>query len=221
MMSTKVKENSLVVSESIGRVSTLTTMPDAMDCMLVLAHGAGANMNHRFMESLSTALALLKVGTIRFNFPYMENGRKRPDPPAIAEKTVEKVIEHIHDLFPQLPLFAGGKSFGGRMTSQYLSKSCPPFLKGIVFYGFPLHPTGKPSVERAHHLSSIRIPMLFLQGTKDTLADMVLLEPVVKSLPSARLVKFEGADHSFNRGKVNLLPELAEQTETFIRNCSI
>src|SRR5271154_3198551 len=139
------KEISIPVSDSIGKVSALVTEPGNIHAVLVLAHGAGAGMRHRFLESLSDALSELSIGTVRFNFPYMENGKKRPDPPAIAEKTVEKVIGFAHDLYPHLPLVAGGKSFGGRMTSQRLSKECPAFVKGIVFYGFPLHPSGAPS----------------------------------------------------------------------------
>ncbi len=220
-MEIKKKEISVVVSESIGKISALLVEPENIQAILVLAHGAGAGMRHRFLEGLSAALAEHAVGTLRFNFPYMENGKKRPDPPAIAEKTVEKVIEHTHELYPHLPLVAGGKSFGGRMTSQRLSKECPAFVKGIVFYGFPLHPSGAPSTDRAVHLSGIHIPMLFLQGTRDTLAEMSLIEKVCSGLATAKLEKFEGADHSFNRGKENNIPLLAERTEEWIRGCSI
>jgi uncharacterized protein len=220
-MPVKKKEISIPVSESIGSISALITEPAEMHAVLVLGHGAGAGMRHRFLESLAVALSEHAVGTIRYNFPYMENGKKRPDPPAIAEKTVGKVITTAHDLYPHLPLTAGGKSFGGRMTSQRLSKECPSFVKGIVFYGFPLHPSGKPSIDRAVHLSSIHIPMLFLQGTRDTLAEMELIEGVCSNLPTAKLEKFEGADHSFNRGKENNIPVLARMTEEWLRDCSI
>jgi predicted alpha/beta-hydrolase family hydrolase len=212
------KEIQLSISESIGKVSLLVTTPKDAHAVLVLAHGAGAGMKHRFLESLAEELAKKFVATVRYNFPYMENGKKRPD---LAEKTASVVIEYAHELFPQLPLVAGGKSFGGRMTSQCLSKSCPAFVKGIVFYGFPLHPTGKPSTERAGHLANIKIPMLFLQGSKDTLAEPLLIESVVAGLATARLEKFEGADHSFNMGKKNNIPVLAELTERWIRDCSI
>jgi predicted alpha/beta-hydrolase family hydrolase len=217
----KLKETSLIVSEGIGRVSMLITTPKNIHSVLVLAHGAGAGMTHKFMEALATDLAEQNIACVRYNFPYVENGRKRPDAPGIAEKTVEKVIEFTHDMFPQVLLFAGGKSFGGRMTSQRISKGCPPYVKGIVFYGFPLHPTGSPSTDRAKHLSDIKIPMLFLQGSKDTLADLTLLEGVIENLPTAHLEIFEGADHSFNRGKINNIPQLAEKTENWMRNCSI
>jgi len=220
-MGVSKKEIALHVSESIGEISVLITEPDDIQAVLVLAHGAGAGMRHRFLESLSAALAEHSIGCVRFNFPYMENGKKRPDPPAIAEKTVEKVLGFAHELHPRLPLVAGGKSFGGRMTSQRLAKECPAFVKGIVFYGFPLHPSGKPSTDRAAHLSGIHIPMLFLQGTRDTLAEMVLMERVCSGLATASLKKFEGADHSFNQGKTNNIPVLAQMTEEWVRNCSI
>jgi predicted alpha/beta-hydrolase family hydrolase len=215
------KKRSIAVSDSLGNISALVDEPGTPQAVLVLAHGAGANMEHRFLERLAEELANRDVVTVRFNFPYTENGKKRPDPPAIAEKTVAAVIEKTHEWYPRLPLVAGGKSFGGRMTSQRLSKECPVFVKGIVFYGFPLHPTGSPSIERAGHLSGIRVPMLFLQGTRDTLAELSLLEKVCAQLPTARLEKFEGADHSFKRGKEDNIPRLADLTREWIRDCSI
>ena len=211
-MQPAVKKKSIRISESLGSVSSLIMQPEETKAVLVLAHGAGAGMTHRFMESLSIELANFSVATMRFNFPYMENGRKRPDPPAIAEKTVAVILEETHRMFSGVPLVAGGKSFGGRMTSQRLAKECPDFVKRIVFFGFPLHPAGKPSVDRAKHLSGINIPMLFLQGTRDTLAQIDLLSQVCSGLPKATLIKVEGADHSFKLGKQDLVPLLAEQT---------
>ena len=134
---------------------------------------------------------------MRYNFPYMEKGKKSPDVPAVAEKTVAVMIEKMHARYADVPMLAGGKSFGGRMTSQYLSKHAPDYVKGIVFYGFPLHAVGKPSIDRAAHLKNIKIPMLFLQGTRDALAQLNLIEGVCGTLPSATLQKLEGADHSF------------------------
>ena len=212
--STKI---SIQVSESIGKISALIMSPEDPQAVIVLAHGAGADMNHRFMEELSMALVKKSILVIRFNFPYMENKKGRPDLPAIAEKTVSAVIEQTHKLYPQLSVFAGGKSFGGRMTSQRLSKECPGYVKGIIFYGFPLHPVGQPSVDRASHLKSISVPMLFLQGTKDKLAEWPLIEKVCSELSFATLAKFEGADHSFKAGKREVMPELATATAQWMK----
>ncbi len=199
----------IYISKTIGTVSMKIIEAAKPKALLVLAHGAGAGMEHSFMESLAEALKNHSITTVRYNFPYMEKKSKRPDPPAIAEKTVEVVINKVHELYPKLPLFVSGKSFGGRMSSQRLSKESPEFVKGIIFVGFPLHPAGAPAIDRATHLSSIKIPMLFLQGTRDALAEMNLLEPVVKKLKTATLKKFEGGDHSFKvKGKI-VIDEIA------------
>ncbi|MFZ6014221.1 MAG: alpha/beta family hydrolase, partial [Bacteroidota bacterium] len=190
----KKDRSTLSVSDSIGTVTIEIFEPETMKAMLVLGHGAGAGMDHRFMVDLSLALAEQQIGTMRYNFPYIEQKKKMPSPPAIAEKTVAMAIKKAHELFPSTPLLAGGKSFGGRMTSQYTSKDCPAFLKGIVLFGFPLHAPGKPSQERGSHLSHISIPMLFLQGTKDDLAKIDLMENVTATLQSAHLIKLEGAN---------------------------
>jgi uncharacterized protein len=208
----------ITISESIGKVSYLINTPQHQKAVIVLAHGAGAGMTHQFMDALSTALANYSIGTVRYNFPYMEKRSKRPDVPAVAEKTVEVVSTYVQKLFPGVPLFLGGKSFGGRMSSQYISKKSPEGIKGIVFYGFPLHAPGAPSIERASHLKNVRIPMLFLQGTKDTLANLSLIENVCSELPTATLVKFEGADHSFKVKKSDLIQPLASSTATWIEN---
>jgi len=213
----KSKKISVPVSEKIGSVSALIIAPDSCDTILLLAHGAGAGMTHRFMELLSVELASRGIGTIRYNFPYMERGQKRPDPPAIAEKTVSVMIEKSQQLFPTQKLLVGGKSFGGRMSSQCLSKTTPEFVKGVVFFGFPLHPAGAPAVTRAEHLSNVTIPMLFLQGTRDALAELSRMENVCGQLPTSRLVKFEGADHSFKAGKKEFISELAEATEEWAK----
>ena len=199
------------VSESIGEVSAEIVQPEKMKALVVLAHGAGAGMNHAFMTKLSAALEEKGVGTLRYNFPYMENGKKRPDVPAVATKATERVLEAAHKLFPDTIILAGGKSFGGRMTSQLLSKTQLEFVKGIVFVGFPLHPAGAPSVTRADHLASIRIPMLFLQGTRDALAELELIKKVTTELSTATLVLFEKADHSFKAGKKEFVNELADE----------
>ncbi len=200
---------SIPVSDSIGTISAELMMPDKATCLYVFAHGAGAGMHHPFMVKLSSALATSNIGTLRYNFPFMEKGGRRPDPPAIAEKSVSVAIKAAVDLYPDLRLLAGGKSFGGRMTSQYLSKNPGNSVKGIVLVGFPLHAPGNPGIERAHHLASIHMPMLFLQGTRDALADMSLMEKVCDGHDAATLKKFEGADHSFKAGKHDLTDALA------------
>jgi predicted alpha/beta-hydrolase family hydrolase len=165
----------------------------------VLGHGAGAGMAHSFMVDLADALETRQIGTLRYNFPYMESGSKRPDPPALCHATVRAAVEEARKQAPGVTLIAGGKSFGGRMTSQTQAESPLPDVRGLAFVGFPLHPAKKPSTERATHLSEVKIPMLFLQGTRDDLADLTLLEPIVQKLgPSATMKRIEAADHSFH-----------------------
>ncbi|HEY6978357.1 MAG TPA: alpha/beta family hydrolase, partial [Chitinophagaceae bacterium] len=153
---------SLQVSPTIGSVSAEYIVPETSMCIITLAHGAGAGMNHSFMVTLAKSLAEKGIATLRFNFPFAELKKGRPDIPAVAHKTVEAAITNAQELFPMLPLFVAGKSFGGRMSSQYLSSHSQTAVKGIIFYGFPLHPSGKPSTERAEHLKNVKIPMLFL-----------------------------------------------------------
>jgi predicted alpha/beta-hydrolase family hydrolase len=220
MTKPKIKEKtiSIPVSESIGAVSAVIVEPALSTAMMTLAHGAGAGMNHTFMVRLAQALAERSIGTVRFNFPYMENGKKRPDVPATAHKTIEQVIGYTSKHYPALPLYVSGKSFGGRMTSQLLAKQQFSSVKGIIFYGFPLHPAGAPAIDRAEHLHDITIPMLFLQGTRDALAEWSLITKVTSSLANAKLVSFEGADHSFKAKKIELIPELADATQSFIES---
>jgi uncharacterized protein len=207
----------LQVSDSIGEVSGAIMQPENPVAMMTLAHGAGAGMKHRFMVALAKALAEKGIGTLRFNFSYMEQNKKRPDPPAIAEKAVAAAINFLAEKYPGLPLFVSGKSFGGRMSSQYISKREGLPVKAILFYGFPLHPAGSPSTDRAEHLKNIRIPMLFLQGTKDTLATEALIEGVCKTLPTATLEKIEGADHGFMISKKERIDILADKTDEWIK----
>lgn len=199
------------VSESLGGVSAEIMSVERMDFLFVFAHGAGAGMMHPFMVKLSEALLTHGIGTMRYNFPYMERGSKRPDPPAVAEKAVSRAIQAAADMFPKVPLLAGGKSFGGRMTSQALSKTKHAAVAGLVFAGFPLHAAGRAGIDRAAHLANIGLPMLFLQGTRDALALMPLMEKVCAGLPTADLEKFEGADHSFKAGRQDLIPVLASK----------
>jgi predicted alpha/beta-hydrolase family hydrolase len=172
--------------------------PNACSC-LVLAHAAGAGMAHKAMTAMANGLAERGVATLRYNFLYMEQGGKRPDPPARAHAAVRIAIAKAHELAPSLPLFAGGRSFGGRMTSQAQAKEALPNLRGLVFFAFPLHPAGKPGDERAEHLSDVKLPMLFLQGENDALAMLDLLRPVVTKLGQRATLKLIlDADHSFH-----------------------
>ena len=210
------KSLSLEISPTIGNVSAEYIVPEKAKCIITLAHGAGAGMNHSFMIALAKTLSEASIATMRFNFPFTENKKGRPDPPAVAHKTTQAAISKAKELFPELPLFVAGKSFGGRMTSQFLSAHHDATVKGIIFYGFPLHPSGKPSTERAEHLKDVKVPMLFLQGTKDELATWDLIESVCESLPRAKLVRIEGADHSFKAGKQNVIQVLADITNDWI-----
>jgi predicted alpha/beta-hydrolase family hydrolase len=153
---------------------------------------------------------------MRFNFPFTENKKGRPDTPAVAHKTIESVITKAQKLYHDLPLFAAGKSFGGRMTSQYLAANKDARIKGVIFYGFPLHPPGKPSIERAEHLNQVETQMLFLQGTRDELATWKLIEKVCAGLKLATLVRIEGANHAFKAGKQDILQLLANETDKWI-----
>ena len=196
-MAVKTQELKLDV-ESIGAVSAILTQPaDARACY-VLAHGAGADMRHAFMAKVAAGLAARGIATFRFNFPYMENKLGRPDQPAVAHAAIRAAVAEAARLCPGVTLVAGGKSFGGRMTSQAQSKAPLPGVKGLAFLGFPLHAAKKPSSERAEHLAGIAIPMLFLQGTRDALADLDHLKPVIAALGAkASLHEVEGGDHSF------------------------
>ena len=209
---------SLQVSPSIGLVSAECISPQKTNCIMTLAHGAGAGMNHPFMVALAKSLTEAGIASLRFNFPFVEHKKGRPDVPAVAHKTIEAAIDNAYKLFPSLPLFVSGKSFGGRMSSQYLSLHPHTAVKGIIFYGFPLHPLGKPSIERADHLKDVKVPMLFLQGTRDAMAQLNLIESVCSSLQQAVLVKIEGADHSFKAGKQNIIPLLASATWDWMEN---
>ena len=181
------------------RVSGLLLAPQDARACYVLAHGAGAGMQHAFMTAVAKELAERGIATLRYQFPYMEKGGKRPDPPKIAHAAVRAAVAEAARLAPKLPLIAGGKSFGGRMTSQAQALEPLPGVHGLAFLGFPLHPAGRPSQDRAAHLFDVKIPMLFLQGSRDQLALPDQLEPVCKALgPRATLETFPDADHSFH-----------------------
>ena len=176
----------------------LQTPADAKACY-VFAHGAGADMNHAFMASIAQGLAERGVASLRFNFPFMEQGSKRPDSPAVAHAAIRAAVAEAARHLPGVPLFAGGKSYGGRMSTQAQAAEPLPGVKGLVLVGFPLHPAGKPCTERAAHLAGVRLPMLFLQGTRDALADLDLITQTTAKLgKKATLHIVDGADHAFH-----------------------
>ena len=180
-------------------VSALWDKPRGATAALVLAHGAGAGMTHKHMESTSDGLAARGVAVFRYNFAYMDRGSKRPDNPPVAHAAVRAAVAHGKKLAGDLPLFAGGRSFGARMTSQAQALEALPGVKGLVFFAWPLHPAGKPGTDRAEHLAAVKIPMLFLQGSADELAETALLKPVVAGLGRrAKLHLVDHADHSFH-----------------------
>jgi predicted alpha/beta-hydrolase family hydrolase len=182
-----------------GPVSAVLKRPAKARACYVFAHGAGAGMTHPFMETFAAGLGERGVASLRYQFPYMERASRRPDPPAIAHAAVRAAVAEAGRACPGLPLIAGGKSFGGRMTSQAQAIAPLAGVQGLAFVGFPLHPAGKPSSDRAKHLAEVKVPMLFLQGTRDTLAELTLLEPVVASLGAlATLHLVREADHSFH-----------------------
>lgn len=185
--------------EDGAAVSGLWLAPPDAKATYVFAHGAGAGMAHKSMNAIAEGLAERGVATLRYNFLYMERGSGRPDSPALAHQAVRAAVAKANELAPTLPLFAGGKSFGGRMTSQAQALDPLPNVRGLIFFAFPLHPAGKPGDERAKHLDDVKIPMLFLQGTNDALASLDLLKPVTQKLGKrATLALFEHADHSFH-----------------------
>jgi predicted alpha/beta-hydrolase family hydrolase len=180
-------------------VSALLLRPEDARWLLVLAHGAGAGMSHPFMSAVSEELASQGIATFRYQFPYMEQGGGRPDPPSVLVATVRSAVAGAMEAAGDLPLIAGGKSLGGRMTSTACAQAPLPQIRGLVFFGFPLHPPGQPSTNRADHLRAVNLPLLFLQGTRDKLAELDLLRPVCDQLGDrAELHVIEGADHSFH-----------------------
>jgi uncharacterized protein len=207
-----------------GAHEGLLWLPDAASSLLVLAHGAGAGMRHAFLEALAAALARQRVATLRFAFPYAASGGRRPDPRPVLIETVCAAAVEARRLAGGLPLFAGGKSMGGRMTSLAAAEGRLAEVRGLVFVGFPLHAAGKPGTARADHLGEVAVPMLFLQGTRDALADLALLTPILERLGArATLRRIEGADHGFHvlkrsgRSDAEVIEELAEEIGRFVR----
>jgi len=200
------------VSPEIGKVSAELVAPDKPICVMTFAHGAGAGMDHPFMVDMANTLAESGIATLRFNFPFKENKKGRPDSPAVAQKTIDAAVQKASELCPELPVFLSGKSFGGRMSSQYLSTHPSQEIKGIVFFGFPLHPSGKPSTERAEHLKQVKVPMWFLQGTRDELGTFELVKQVTAPLKHATVVEIVGANHAFKAGKTDVISLLVKAT---------
>jgi len=205
-------------------VKVLFELPAMAHACYVMAHGAGAGMGHPFMDAVAKGLAAHGIATLRYEFPYMERGSKRPDTPAVAKARVREAVAEAARRAPGLALFAGGKSFGGRMTSQAQAEEALPGVRGLVFFGFPLHAPGKPSDERAEHLAKIQVPMLFLQGTRDEFAQLDLLRPVARKLAGrATLELFDDADHSFHvpartgRKDADVRSEMLEKAARWMR----
>jgi predicted alpha/beta-hydrolase family hydrolase len=223
-MANSSKQLVILVSDRIGAVSGLLDRPGEARALLVIAHGAGAGMRHRFLESLVERLNQLSIATLRYQFPYMEQGRKRPDRQSVLLPTVRAAVAAAVEIAGELPLFAGGKSMGGRMTSLAAASEPLAGVRGLVFFGFPLHAPGHDTSERADHLTAIDLPMLFLQGTRDRLARLDLLEPACARLGArATLHIVDGGDHSFHvlkrsgRTDDEALDELAQQTAQWTR----
>jgi len=193
------KDIQFAVNEKAGVVSGLLIKPADATALLVLAHGAGAGMRHRFMEEIAAKLARARIATLRYQFPYMEKRTKRPDPAAVLTDTVRAAVGAAKKVAGDLPLFAGGKSMGGRMSSLAAAKEPLDGVRGLIFFGFPLHAAGRPGAERGEHVAGINLPMLFLQGSRDALAELKWLKPLcAKIRKRAELYIVEGGDHSFH-----------------------
>lgn len=218
-------ENVRFAVQDAGEVSAILLQPPSAQCLLVLAHGAGAGMNHPFMTAIANELAAAGVASFRFQFPYMEQRRRVPDRPPVLTATVQAAIQAASKVAPNLPLFAGGKSLGGRMTSL---AGRLDNVRGLVFFGFPLHPPNQPGTKRAGHLSEVKLPMLFLQGTRDALADLKLLRPILAKLGTqATLQVIDGADHSFHvlktsgRTDKEVLNELTQSASDWMKKLAL
>ncbi len=211
------------LNDTLGKTSLEITESKAPRGLIILSHGAGAGMHHPFMVNLANEISAKDFHSARFNFPYMEEGRKSPGSPKKNIETWDLVINHIHSLHPDLPIFLSGKSYGGRMASHLIAEKEFDYVKGIIYFGFPLHAPGKDSKDRANHLGDISVPQLFLQGTKDKLANIVLMREVLTDLKKGKLVEIEDADHSFNVpkklgiSKEEMINQLANRATDFMK----
>src|SRR5262245_53288923 len=224
MSASPAKEIEFFVSEKAGAVSGLLITPNEARVLLVLAHGAGAGMRHRFMENVAVKLANHNVATLRYQFPYMQKRTKRPDPQCVLTDTVRAAVAKAKKEAGDLLLFAGGKSMGGRMTSLAAAEQPLDDVRGLLFFGFPLHAAGRPGAERGQHLVDIKIPLLFLQGSRDALADLKLLKPLCARIGKrAELFIVEGGDHSFHmlksagRSDDDVLDEVVEKVVEWMK----
>lgn len=219
----KAEEIKFTARDKVGKVSGLLILPKGAEALLVLAHGAGAGMRHKFMEEAAKKLGDHSVGTLRYQFPYMEKETKRPDSEAVLTATVRAAVAFAIDRAGGLPLFAGGKSMGGRMTSLAAAKEPLEGVRGLIYFGFPLHAAGKRSADRGQHLFDVKLPMLFLQGSRDALADLKLLKPLCARLGTqVELFVIDGGDHSFHllkssgRSDDQALDEAVAKTSSWI-----
>ena len=226
-MTTEAADLRLYVSPTIGEVPAFLLRPPDAWLLYVMAHGAGAGMRHRFLDRIAASLGARGIATFRYQFPYMAAGRSRPDAPPILEETVRAAVTKAGEIVPELPVVAGGKSMGGRMTSSAAATAPLERARGLVFLGFPLHPPGQPGTHRADHLQAVNVPMLFLQGTRDGFARLDLITDVTSRLKSlATLHPVDGADHSFGilkragRTQDQVMDELAETIAGWARALS-
>ena len=213
----------LFIDDKLGKISYQIEKSGTSDPILILAHGAGAGMDHPFMKHLSSEISKRGINVVRFNFPYIEQSRKAPGSPKHAIKTWEQIIARIKEEHKNIPLFISGKSYGGRMASHLLAAQPELKVRGIIYFGFPLHAPGRDSKERASHLTSVQIPQLFIQGTKDKLANFEMINEVVDTLASAKIHKIESGDHSFKVPKSignqeTLIAEIAEESVKWIKS---
>ncbi|MTI20585.1 alpha/beta hydrolase [Fulvivirga sp. RKSG066] len=224
-MAYSVHDITIDIDVDPGTLSGLLTIPTPLEALIVLSHGAGAGMKHSFMEELSESLANKNIGTLRFNLPYMEMGKKLPGSPKKAMHGIKKAAQQMYQQYPHTPMFLAGKSYGGRMSSTLMAEDSLHFIHGVVFYGFPLHAPGKASNTRGEHLFKVQKPLLFLQGEKDKLAQLDLIETLTSSLGDATLCKYPHADHSFKRPKKisseSLIDQLASDTANWIKRENI
>ena len=224
MGTTAGREIQFAVNEKAGAVSGLLLKPDTASALLIVAHGAGAGMRHRFMEQVAVKLAAANIATLRYQFPYMEKRTKRPDSEAMLTDTVRAAVIAAKKAAGDLPLFAGGKSMGGRMTSLAAARQPLDNVRGLIFFGFPLHAAGRPGADRGDHLIDVEVPLLFLQGSRDALAELKLLKPLCAKLGKrAELCVIEGGDHSFHmtksskRSDEDVLDEVANRAAEWMR----
>jgi predicted alpha/beta-hydrolase family hydrolase len=221
-MTVQNEQRSIEAGKSIGSVSALLTVPEAARALLVFGHGAGAPMTHVFMETMSDELAARGIGSLRYNFPYMERGRRAPDRQHVLVQTVRSAVDYASSLELEIPILAGGKSMGGRMTSLAQAEVALPGVAGLGFFGFPLHAPGKDSADRGQHLREIELPMFFLQGSRDRLARLDLIRPLIDDLHDAILYVVEDGDHSFKvpkrtgRSYEEILADIATQVESWV-----